>query len=227
MDQTPSFQDFLTGQAVEIPLTNFVLNLFFAAVLGYALYHLYIRFGTALSNRRLFARNFILITMTTMLIITIVKSSLALSLGLVGALSIVRFRAAIKEPEELAYLFLCIAIGLGFGADQRMITLVAFVLIAAVIVTRGMFERGQHGENLHLTIASHNPSEVNLDQLVEALRKHASSVNLRRFDETQTVFEATFAVQFDSFEKLKLGKEALRALNDKLEITFLENRSAA
>ena len=57
-----------------------------------------------------------LITMTTMLIISIVKSSLALSLGLVGALSVIRFRAAIKEPEELTYLFLTIAIGLGFGA---------------------------------------------------------------------------------------------------------------
>ena len=43
--------------------------------------------------------------MTTMVVITIVKSSLALSLGLVGALSIVRFRAAIKEPEELAFYF--------------------------------------------------------------------------------------------------------------------------
>jgi hypothetical protein len=62
-----------------------------------------------------------MITMTTMLIITIVKASLALSLGLVGALSIVRFRAAIKEPEELAYLFLAIAIGLDFGAGQRVI----------------------------------------------------------------------------------------------------------
>ena len=48
----------------------------------------------------------------------IVKNSIALSLGLVGALSIVRFRAAIKEPEELTYLFLVIATGLGTGSGQ-------------------------------------------------------------------------------------------------------------
>ena len=53
-----------------------------------------------------------------MIIITIVKSSLALSLGLVGALSIVRFRTAIKDPEELSFLFISIAIGLGMGANQ-------------------------------------------------------------------------------------------------------------
>ena len=64
-----------------------------------------------------------LLAVTTMFIITVVKSSLALSLGLVGALSIVRFRAAIKEPEELTYLFFAISIGLGLGADQRVVTL--------------------------------------------------------------------------------------------------------
>ena len=47
----------------------------------------------------------------TTLVITVIKFSLALSLGLVGALSIVRFRAAIKEPEELVFLFLIISIG--------------------------------------------------------------------------------------------------------------------
>ena len=53
------------------------------------------------------------------------KSSLALSLGLVGALSIVRFRTPIKEPEELAYLFISIAMGLGLGANQILATVVA------------------------------------------------------------------------------------------------------
>ena len=55
------------------------------------------------SDRSLFSKNFIFISLTTMLIITIIKSSLALSLGLVGALSIIRFRTAIKEPEELMF----------------------------------------------------------------------------------------------------------------------------
>lgn len=59
-----------------------------------------------------------------MLVITVVKSSLALSLGLVGALSIIRFRSAIKEPEELTYLFLAISLGLGFGANQTVITII-------------------------------------------------------------------------------------------------------
>ena len=88
-----------------------------------------------------------------MLIITIVKSSLALSLGLVGALSIIRFRAAIKEPEELSYLFMAIAIGLGFGADQTLITIIAFIIIMAIVVFSKKFsKKNQNDQNLQLTI---------------------------------------------------------------------------
>src|SRR4051794_22120745 len=113
-----SWGEFLTTQSAQIPLNEFILNLILTALLAFILGQVYVKFASALSNRDLFARNFVVLAMTTMLIISIVKSSLALSLGLVGALSIVRFRAAIKEPEELAYLFLAISVGLGFGASQ-------------------------------------------------------------------------------------------------------------
>ena len=74
-----------------------------------------------------------IVCLTTLLVISVVKSSLALSLGLVGALSIVRFRTPIKEPEELAYIFLAIAIGLALGADQREVSVIALPIILAVI----------------------------------------------------------------------------------------------
>jgi len=58
-----------------------------------------------------------------------------MSLGLVGALSIVRFRSAIKEPEELVFLFLAISAGLGFGADQATLTftIILLILLFAVV----------------------------------------------------------------------------------------------
>ena len=88
------------------PWLAFVRNIVFGALLAMLLEQVYTRYGHSLSNRSAFARHFYLLTMTTTLIITVVQSSLALSLGLIGALSIVRFRAAIKEPEELVYIFL-------------------------------------------------------------------------------------------------------------------------
>ena len=66
---------------------------------------------------------------------------MALSLGLVGALSIVRFRAAIKEPEELVYLFLIISTGLGCGSGQLKITLLGIGISILIIIIYSFFFR--------------------------------------------------------------------------------------
>ena len=108
---------------INIDLPDFILNLIIVGLLCYLIKIFYKKFSTTLSNREEFSKNFILLGIATCIVITIVKNSLALSLGLVGALSIVRFRAAIKEPEELVYLFLVIATGLGGGAGQIKVTI--------------------------------------------------------------------------------------------------------
>ena len=108
---------------IDINLPDFILNLIIVGFLCLLIQIFYKKFSTTLSNREEFSKNFILLGIATCIVITIVKNSLALSLGLVGALSIVRFRAAIKEPEELVYLFLVIATGLGGGAGQIKITM--------------------------------------------------------------------------------------------------------
>ena len=138
MNKNESLLQFFSAQSAEIPYGLFLINFVLAAVLAHLLGRLYARFGHSLSNREMFGRNFMVLSMTTMLIITIVKSSLALSLGLVGALSIIRFRTAVKEPEELGYLFICIAIGLGLGAQQTVITLVAFAILSARLCSRSI-----------------------------------------------------------------------------------------
>jgi ABC-type spermidine/putrescine transport system permease subunit II len=105
---------FTTTESIDI--LELGIDLVLAAIMAAFVRIVFVRFGNTLSNRKQFGRIFFLVSVCTTLIIAVIKSSIALSLGLVGALSIVRFRAAIKEPEELAYLFLCVAIGLGFGA---------------------------------------------------------------------------------------------------------------
>ena len=76
---------------------------------------------------------FLLLPIITYTITMTIAGNIALSLGMIGALSIVRFRTPIKEPEELVYLFFSIAIGIGFGAGQTLITSVIFILISLTI----------------------------------------------------------------------------------------------
>ena len=120
-------------EPTPLSIVALAINLFLGLLLVLVLRWHFRRYGSTISNRAEFSRVFPFILLTTTLIISIVKSSLALSLGLVGALSIVRFRTPIKEPEELAYLFMAIAMGLGLGADQRIPTFVAGLIILGVM----------------------------------------------------------------------------------------------
>ena len=96
---------------------------------------------------RNFCKIFVFLALTTMAIMIIVKPSIALSLGLVGALSIVRFRAAIKDPEELTYLFLIIGIGLATGADQPLIAIIIIVFVLLFLTTSKVFSREKYLES--------------------------------------------------------------------------------
>lgn len=224
MDSNQGFEQFLATQSVQIPILNFVINLLLAATLSFILGLIYTKFASSLSNRRNFSANFVLIAMTTMLIISIVKSSLALSLGLVGALSIVRFRAAIKEPEELAYLFLTIAIGLGLGADQAIITVVAFVIITTLLAAKNWSNSFDKNPNLYLNLSSQKPKDISIEDITKVLKAHCSSIDLRRFDENRDRVEATFLVELANFEKLEQAKQELQSIDNSLAISFLDNK---
>lgn len=223
-----SVSDLLTeltsSQANPLELTTFIVNLGLSVVLSYILSRVYVHWGSSLSNRRRFAANFILITVTTTFIILVVRSSVALSLGLVGALSIVRFRAAIKEPEELAYLFFAISIGIGLGDNQRLITVLAMVAAIIVLGVMRLFRGRQADFNLHVTVASQGPVKVELETIMEALAPHCSQIRLMRFDDSGAALESSFLVEFRSMDKLTAAKAALRNLSDALEITFLDNK---
>jgi uncharacterized membrane protein YhiD involved in acid resistance len=208
-------------------LPTFALSLVLSALLGALLSVAYVRFGRALSNRRLFARNFLLLTVTTTLIISIVKSSLALSLGLVGALSIVRFRAAIKEPEELAWLFLAIGVGLGLGAGQPLITLTALVIILGLVAFRHLFDRQPDQPNLFLTITSPAPNKLTASQMLEALQQTGARASLRRFDETPEAVEAAFLVDFAQVGQLETFNRRLRELNEAARVSCVDDRGLA
>ncbi|MDH5415586.1 MAG: DUF4956 domain-containing protein [Flavobacteriaceae bacterium] len=220
-----TFNEFLTSTSANIPILGFILNIVLSALLALMLSWLYVKYGNSLSNRKQFGKNFLLLSMTTMLMITIVKSSLALSLGLVGALSIIRFRAAIKEPEELAYLFLAIAIGLGLGAEQTAITVIAFILMSIIIILLKSFSKKYHeNQNLYLTISSEGEQKIQILDIIELLKKYCDKVDLRRLDETKSHMEASFMVESSDFIKLKTAKDNLQEIDKNIKITFLDNK---
>ena len=223
MNKIETFQQFLASQTPSIEIADFAINLILTFFLTLLISIIYVRFGNAISNRKMFARNLILIALTTMLIITIVKSSLALSLGLVGALSIVRFRTPIKEPEELAYLFISIGVGLGLGAGQRAVTIIGCLFILAVIYLRQQKKTPDGEKGMHLSITSEKYVDGIIDNIITILKKYSDEVNLRRVDETGTAWQSDFFVFFSDYAQFSKAKSELRSLDRDLNITFMDN----
>ncbi len=190
-----------------------VFDLLLAFILSAIIAWYYARFAETLSNRVKFAKLLPFLTLTTVLVISVVKSSLALSLGLVGALSIVRFRTAIKEPEELLYLFLAIAIGLGMGADQRIPTLVAIGLIFLLLVGARLFSPRLKRRNLYVNLqvpAGEENSSTSFSAVNEILAQHANFVDMRRLERQSNFLQMTYFLDCKD-------QNALAALMDELQ----------
>jgi hypothetical protein len=216
------FDEYFSTLPPVVPIIPFIENILITVFLAYLLAYVYNKYGSTFSNRKQFSKNFILVSATTMLIITIVKSSLALSLGLVGALSIVRFRAAIKEPEELAFLFLCIAIGLGLGAAQREVTIIGFLIILAIIFFKYRFSPSKEANpNLYLNFQYAPEHKIKLENVQYILKENCSEMRLIRFDESENSCEFIYLVNFFDFNRMNQCSKQLKELGA-LNISFLE-----
>ncbi len=220
------FQKFLITEQSNVSIIDFLINALIVLILALILEFTYQRCAKALSNRQMFSANFLKIAFTTMLIITIVKTSLALSLGLVGALSIVRFRAAIKEPEELTYLFFTIAIGLGLGANYRAIVIVAFAILMGIVWVRFWLGRSNNKkQNLFLTVSSTQPQKVQLSDIQNAIREILPVADLKRFDESKDHIETGYLVEINDPDDIQQIKNKLKEFSDEIQVTFVDHHA--
>jgi uncharacterized membrane protein YhiD involved in acid resistance len=211
-------------ESAPLSLPNLTVNLLLTIFLGSLLAWFYTNYGRSFSNRSKLAQVLPVIAVTTALIIGVVKSSLALSLGLVGALSIIRFRTAIKEPEELAYLFIAIAIGLGMGADHRLATIVAFLIIIGFLFIRTLSKPRTEKNNLYLNVQTEN-QEAGFTKINEVLERHVTAANLRRLDHNNGLLQATYLIQCQDDKILTALMDDLRQTLPDSEFSFIEQEN--
>lgn len=223
MNKIETFEQFLATTKGNLGINEFLINLIIGSVLSIILSWIYVKFGRSHSNRKQFASNFIMITLTTAVIISIVKSSLALSLGLVGALSIVRFRTAIKEPEELSYMFLSIAVGLGLGASQIQVTIAGFTLISLIIVLRGLIKRDDIHGNFYISLISEN-SLLSINEIKGILSNSCLKAHIRKIDEEEHKVEMILSIEVRRGEDIQNLRENLKKLDPAIKFSIFENK---
>lgn len=212
-------------QNLQISSIGIFVGVIFSILLSYLIRFTYIKYGMSISNKKNFADIFAPLTITTYFIITVVKSSLALSLGLVGALSIVRFRAAIKEPEELIYLFMCIAIGLGLGADQLLPTIVITLSISTFIFLRQKLIRKNNNQFFSLLISYPKSSNDEFDKVIDVIQKYSFKINLQRYSDDNENIEASLLLNIYNFEEMRKLQKLLSNKFPSLRFDFVDNES--
>jgi len=212
----------LATQNIAINLETFIISLIISIFLSFLVQQFYKRFSTTLSNKEEFSKNFIILAVTTTIIITIVKSSLALSLGLVGALSIVRFRAAIKDPEELVYLFLIISIGLACGAGQFQVILIGIIVILIIIFLYSKSTRKSKIKNLDKLslsiICNFNAKEKEIENLKNLLLKKSNFIKLISLVKSDNSTTLNFQIQIKDFKALNSVINSIQKKNVKVVV---------
>ena len=118
----------------EFSVTDVVLGMAFALAAGLFIFLIYKKTFSGVMYSTGFAMSLIGLSLVTTLVIMAVTSNVVLSLGMVGALSIVRFRSAIKEPMEIVYLFWALAVGIVIGAGMIPLAIIGSVIIGIILL---------------------------------------------------------------------------------------------
>lgn len=168
-----SVQDFIKKSILEsgafdgASLTNIALGLITAVLMGAVIYFVYSKFYVGVIYSKSFAITLVGMTVLTAMVTLAISTNIVISLGMVGALSIVRFRTAVKDPLDLLYLFWAITTGITAGAGMYLLVLVAAVVMIVMII---LFYNKQQKGRIYIAVIHYIGDEAG-DNIVRAFGK--------------------------------------------------------
>ena len=170
-----SFQDIFKSSFLDnvtsVSLLDMALALLLAFAVGLFIFLIYKKTYAGVMYSSSFGVTLVALTMITTLVILAVTSNVVLSLGMVGALSIVRFRTAIKEPLDIAFLFWAIAAGIVLAAGLIPLAVFGSVLIGVILL---VFANRKDHSNPYIVVLScdgHDSEQAALAFLKEKTRR--------------------------------------------------------
>ena len=215
-----SVQDLIKKSILEsgvfdgVSITNAALGLLMALIMGAVIYFVYRKFYTGVIYSRSFAVTLVGMTVLTAMVTLAISTNIVISLGMVGALSIVRFRTAIKDPLDLLYLFWAITTGITAGAGMYVLVVVAAVVMTVMVV---LFYHKQQKGRIYILVVHYTGDEAG-DNVIRALGKiryFIKSKTLRK-EKTEMAIEV-FCKNNDTF-----FMEKIRAIDGVEDSTLIQ-----
>ena len=214
-----SVKDFFKKSVLESgvysqDMGRIVMALIAALLLGLLIYMVYKKFFVGVIYSRSFAMTLVGMTVMTCMVTLAISTNIVISLGMVGALSIVRYRTAIKDPMDLLYLFWAITTGITAGAGMYALALMTALIIIVMIA---LFSRKTRGGRIYIAVIHYEGDDTG-DKILQAFGKMKYFVKSKtmRAESTEMAVEV-FCKDGDMF-----FAEKIRNLEHVADITLIQ-----
>jgi len=219
-----NINELITPNMAQLDLIPTLFSFSMCVLMSFIVRDFYIKRSFSLTGKMHIGSIIPVLSAVVFLVIIVVKSSLALSLGLVGALSIVRFRTPIKEPEELVYLFLAIAIGLGYAAGQILATTIISLSILFIIYV-WLSNRKIAKTSEYNLVVKWTKADIMFEDILKELTPVVQNLKLVRLDKSHSDNTSVMLVVPDDKSPVEAIANRLHKLDKNMKITFFEAKT--
>ena len=196
-------------------LPTILVSMLVAAGFGYAISWIYRRNYRGVMYSGNFAFTLIMMTLITTPVVLCIRNSIALSMGMVGALSIVRFRTAVKDPMDTAYMFWALTTGILLGAGQFLLTAISVVLIG-LLMTLLVNIQAKGMNSFLLVVRMTDEAERSVSQIVGSIRYQ----KLKSKNVSAAGVEMTYEVRLDKPEVVLNKIHAIHGVQDATLVSY-------
>jgi len=189
-----TWKDFLGNTdffASDLSVTAIAMTLLFSFALGLFIFYIYRVSYKGVMYSKTFNVTLIAMSMITSSIILAITSNIILSLGMVGALSIVRFRTAVKDPIDIAYLFWAVGMGIISGAGLWKLALISSIVIGIILF---VFSKISDVRTPYLLVVSYQTEKTN-DLVFQVIESEAKKFRLKSKVFNGTSYELTVEIR--------------------------------
>lgn len=211
MSFTDIFKSSFLANVTSVSLLDMALAMVLAFGVGLFIFFVYKKTYAGVMYSSSFGVTLIALTLITTLVILAVTSNVVLSLGMVGALSIVRFRTAIKEPMDIAFLFWSIAVGIVLAAGMIPLAVFGSVIIGVILI---IFANRKDSSNPYIVVLSCDDSESEKDA-ADFLKQNTKKCTVK----SKTVRKGNIELNIE----VRLKDESTDFVNDLADIPGVQN----
>lgn len=197
--------------------TKIAILMLIGILVGGLIYLTYQATYSGVSYSARFNASNVVILLITIVIMLMISSNIVISLGMVGALSIIRFRTAIKDPRDTVYIFWSIVEGLCIGSQNLKLAFISGVIIALVLV---FFSFGMKAKGSYLLIIRGNEVKISEKELEEMLLKYMLKFQLKSLNRTDYSTELIYEVRAKGKLDLTIA-ESLKSIEGICTVNWL------